>query len=111
MELYNYENTWQNAFKNSKPLISYSMMLGITIDQIRTTLEELICNKKLSDSPLEANVISRMPDNDRPEYEFPQGIQDFVFYEGFQIIPEPQALKLVPLALTSVDSKRKFAMA
>jgi len=69
-------------------------------------------NEGIEKLDLKAEVLSRMPERDRNDYEFPENIQDFVFYEGFDIRTKDKVkLEFVPLSLTSNLSKRKFALA
>lgn len=103
--------TWEQAYKESKPLISYSMLLGIDMEQVKQIAIDILNNSETKDLHSMPKVLSRMPTQDRHDYEFPEGIQDFVFYEKFKLHNEKQQLDFVPLALTSMDSKRKFAMA
>jgi hypothetical protein len=103
--------TWEQAYIDSKPLISYSILLGIDMEQVKQIVIDILNNTETKDIQSMPKVLSRMPIKDRHDYEFPLGIQDFVFYEKFKLCNEKQQLDFVPLALTSMDSKRKFAMA
>jgi hypothetical protein len=107
------EETWEQRYRKSKPLISYSLLLGARIDEVMEIIGEVILQKNnLDDYKISPIVLSRMPEVDRHDYEFPEGIADFVFYDGFHIIKGGMGnYEFVPLVLTSVESKRKFGMA
>lgn len=111
MERLESEEDWDEAYVKSKPLISYSILVGISMDKISKLIMHIVSKGNLDDYQIEPEILSRMPQNDRHDYEFPEGIQDFVFYDKFKISKDKMGLEFVPLVLTSTDSRRKFAMA
>lgn len=110
MEKLEPEEDWDEIYKKSKPIISYSILVGVGMDQIKDLVYDLLSGKDIDDLHIESQILSRMPEKDRHDYEFPEGINDFVFYDKFQLSKNKMKLEFVPLVLTSVDSKRKFAV-
>ena len=79
--------TWDEAYKDSKPLISYSILLGIDMLQVKNLVIEILENSgDIYDRLLEIKEISRMPVIDRHDYEFPTNIHDFVFYDKARLL-------------------------
>lgn len=106
------DEKWEEVYKKSKPLISYSILIGINTEKAKDIANSILNGADINDLQIECSILSRMPIKDRHDYEFPEGIQDFVFYDGYKVKNRvDRKIEFVPLALTSVDSKRKFAMA
>ena len=85
MEHMEQEERWDEMYKKSKPLISYSILIGVNMDKTKEIISNILNGVKIDDFQLDSMILSRLPTKDRHDYEFPDGIQDFIFYEGFKI--------------------------
>ena len=84
------QNTWANAFNKCNPLIDYFILSGADIQTISRSIRQLEIDLS-SLEPVNAipdispNILWRVPQVDRPEYQFPLSINDLAFINGFKI--------------------------
>ena len=104
------KNEWKEAFNQSKPLITYAIISGLTLTNIADALHELSQGNDPCEINVEQTVLDRIPRQDRPDYEFPATAP--IFVEGHKILkdiaPTP---KTYPLVLTNTEGGRRYGIA
>ena len=100
---------WKEAFNNSKPLITYSIISGLNMKVIATVFNQIRLGLDPAEMHIEQTVLDRIPRIDRPDYEFPQTAP--IFLEGYNIMKEPQSPKAFPIVLTSTEAGRRYGIA
>ncbi|CAI2375139.1 unnamed protein product [Moneuplotes crassus] len=113
MEIIQEEGEWTKVFNSSNPLIDYFIMSGSNVEQIYDTIKLLKedCEKIVPSNVLPEitpDIICRVPEVDRPEYQFPISINDLAFINGYKLATNFKDPKFIPLVLTGDKGTKKF---
>jgi hypothetical protein len=100
---------WIEAFNQSKPLITYSLLSGLKFRTIAKVFSMISQKQDPSEMHIDQEVLDRVPKMDRPDYEFPASAP--IFLEGYNIMKENQSPKAIPIVLTSTVAGRRFGIA